>query len=73
MIRRVIHRRRSTQLEYMSNRSIEVLNELYENADVTVQKAGPEDVEGKHIGHFGFFRPGVAEPLWKKYLLVELT
>jgi len=59
--------------EFMSSRSIAVLNELYENAAVTVQTAGPEDLDGKHIGHFGFFRPGVAEPLWKKHLLVELT
>lgn len=59
--------------EFMSRRSIEVLNELYENAEVTAQIVGPEELGGSHIGHFGFFRAAVAEPLWKKYLLVELS
>jgi predicted alpha/beta hydrolase len=40
------------------------LHERYGSTDLTHRHVRPAEVGAREIGHFGFFRPGVAPPLW---------
>lgn len=57
-----------TDDEMMSRRSIDSLHDFYRNADVERRHIEPDEVQARHIGHFGFFRPEFQATLWKQAL-----
>ena len=59
--------------EYLSGRSMESLQSFYTNAPVSIKRITPQDIGLKRIGHFGFFRAQFADPLWRDYLIPELS
>lgn len=61
-----------TDDEFMSARNTESLHAFYSGAPRTMKRFAPPDVGLRRIGHFGFFRPEVAESLWRPHLLPEL-
>lgn len=50
--------------ELMTRRGIEQLVGLYANAPRRIVDIRPADYGLRRIGHFGFFRPEMREPLW---------
>lgn len=48
----------------MSAHGIRSLHGLYVNAPIEYRRIAPPDVGGRHIGHFGFFRPQFEQTLW---------
>ena len=61
-----------TDDEYMSARNTASLHGFYSNAPQVARRISPADAGVPRIGHFGFFRERLAEPLWRRYLLPEL-
>ena len=61
-----------TDDEIMSARSTRSLHDFYASAPRTAIRISPGDVGLQRIGHFGFFRSEVADPLWHGWLLPEL-
>ncbi len=59
--------------EFMSARNTESIHGFYANAPQVMKRIAPKDVGVERIGHFGFFRPALLEPLWKTHLLPELA
>lgn len=57
-----------TDDELMSRRSIDSLHDCYRNAPMERRYITPADVNAKHIGHFGFFRPQFRATLWQEAL-----
>ena len=55
-----------TDDEMMTERGTRVLLDCYENAPRDLQRIAPADVQGRRIGHFGFFRETCREALWKE-------
>jgi predicted alpha/beta hydrolase len=62
-----------TDDELMSGRNIASIHGFYTNAPQTTKRLAPADVGVGRVGHFGFFRPEQAEPLWRPHLLPELA
>ena len=62
-----------TDDEMMSAASIDSIHALYAGASRTMRRIGPENVGLARIGHFGFFRPEMREPLWEALLRGELA
>jgi predicted alpha/beta hydrolase len=62
-----------TDDEMMSARNTESIHGFYCNAPRVMRRLAPEEVGVRRIGHFGFFRPAVAQPLWQTVLLPELS
>jgi predicted alpha/beta hydrolase len=62
-----------TDDEYMSERNTASLHSFYSNAPQVARRIAPADVGLRRIGHFGFFREPLGEPLWRRYLLPELV
>lgn len=62
-----------TDDEYISARNIASLHGFYSGAPRTMKRLAPGDVGLPRVGHFGFFRRGQAEPLWRPHLLPELA
>lgn len=62
-----------TDDELMSARNIASIHGFYTNAPQTTKRLAPADVGVGRVGHFGFFRPEQAEPLWRPHLLPELA
>lgn len=58
--------------ELMSARNSESLLSFYRGAPLRHRRLDPRDVGVDRIGHFGFFRPALAE-LWARLVLPELT
>jgi predicted alpha/beta hydrolase len=56
----------------MSERNTESLHRFYSGARRNMKRFAPADLGLRRIGHFGFFRPELAEPLWRPHLLPEL-
>jgi predicted alpha/beta hydrolase len=61
-----------TDDEFMSARNTESLHGFYTGATRSMKRLSPADAGGARIGHFGFFREPMAEPLWRQHLLPEL-
>ena len=61
-----------TDDEFMSARNTESLHAFYAGAPRTMKRFAPADLGERRVGHFGFFRPEVAESLWRPHLLPEL-
>lgn len=61
-----------TDDELMSAQNINSLYEFYTNSPKTAHRIAPQDINVKHIGHFGFFRKKFTETLWHAYVLPEL-
>jgi predicted alpha/beta hydrolase len=57
--------------EYMSWRNVEALHACYTGTPVRHLRLAPADAGGP-VGHFGFFRPGREDALWRRWLLPEL-
>jgi predicted alpha/beta hydrolase len=62
-----------TDDEYMSARNIESIHGFYVNAPRTMKRLAPGAIGAPRIGHFGFFRSGFEQTLWRTHLLPELT
>jgi len=60
-----------TDDEMMSARSIEVMHRFYPSCEML--RIAPADVGLSRIGHFGFFRSGMEDVLWKRFVLPVLT
>lgn len=61
-----------TDDDFMSERNTESLHRFYSGARRNMKRFAPADLGLRRIGHFGFFRPELAEPLWRPHLLPEL-
>ena len=48
----------------MTLRGTQALFGLYPNAQVEVRRLRPRELGLRNIGHFGFFRSSMKEPLW---------
>lgn len=59
--------------EFMSAENTASLHGFYSNTKRTMRRINPKDVGVKRIGHFGFFRKEMEEPLWERYVLTELA
>lgn len=62
-----------TDDEYMSARNIESIHGFYVNAPRTMKRIAPHDIGVRRIGHFGFFRGGFEQSLWRAHLLPEIA
>ena len=62
-----------TDDDFMSARNTESLHGFYSGAPRTMKRFAPADLGERSVGHFGFFRPEVAESLWRPQLLPELA
>jgi predicted alpha/beta hydrolase len=49
---------------YAPRRGVAALARLYTAAPVEIRDLEPRDVDQREVGHFGFFRPAVADTLW---------
>ena len=58
---------------FMSERNTSSIHAQYRNAPRTMKRFAPAEVGEHRIGHFGFFRPAVADSLWRSHLLPELV
>lgn len=58
--------------ELMSEKNINSLHGFYTASQKTMSRLSPEDINVKHIGHFGFFKAKFEKSLWEDYLLPEL-
>lgn len=59
--------------EFMSAHNTESLHSFYRHARKKMIRLSPDSVGLTRIGHFGFFRKGMAKALWEPYLLPELA
>lgn len=61
--------------EFMSWRNTESLHGFYVRAPLRHVRLGPAQLAevGGRVGHFGFFRPGREDALWRRWLLPELA
>jgi predicted alpha/beta hydrolase len=62
-----------TDDDFMSRRNVESLHGFFTGTSVRHVRLRPEDVGARRIGHFGFFRRELAEPLWRPILLPALA
>lgn len=62
-----------TDDEMMSDANTSKLHALYSRAPRKMLRLSPGDAGIKRIGHFGFFRPEMREPLWEGLLSAELA
>ena len=62
-----------TDDDFMSARNTESLHAFYAGAPRTMKRFAPADLGLRRVGHFGFFRPEVAESIWRPHLLPELA
>jgi predicted alpha/beta hydrolase len=58
--------------EIMSARNTDSLHAFYSAAPRVMRRISPADAGVSRIGHFGFFRETMAEPLWRKHLIPAL-
>jgi predicted alpha/beta hydrolase len=61
-----------TDDDFMSGRNTASLHGFYAGAPRTMKRFAPAQLGERRIGHFGFFRPAVADSLWRPHLLPEL-
>jgi predicted alpha/beta hydrolase len=62
-----------TDDDMMSDVNTTKLHALYSRAPRKMLRLSPGDAGVKRIGHFGFFRPEMREPLWEALLAAELA
>jgi predicted alpha/beta hydrolase len=62
-----------TDDDFMSERNTASIHGHYRNAPRAMKRFSPADLGQRRIGHFGFFRPEVADCLWRAHLLPELA
>lgn len=62
-----------TDDEFMSEQNTASLHGFYVNAPRTMRRWAPAELGLRRVGHFGFFRAEMAEPLWRRELLPELA
>ena len=55
-----------TDDEMMTLAGTEALLALYSGAPRHIERLGPQDAGGRHIGHMGFFRPQFESTLWPR-------
>ncbi|MFZ5722216.1 MAG: alpha/beta fold hydrolase [Pseudomonadota bacterium] len=61
-----------TDDEFMSAANTASIHGFYSGAPKAMIRIDPRDAGLKRIGHFGFFRRDMADPLWAKYVLPVL-
>ena len=59
--------------EMISARNIESMHSFYTPSQKIMTRISPEEIDAKHIGHFGFFKAKFKHSLWEEYLLPELV
>lgn len=59
--------------EYMSARNTDKLHACYRNAPLTMKRLTPQQLGTRRIGHFGCFKPALAQALWQAHVLPELA
>lgn len=52
--------------EMMTLRGTKALFSLFERAPLEVERVKPKELGLRRVGHFGFFRPSMADTLWPK-------
>lgn len=62
-----------TDDEMMSAASIESIHGFYTGSSKTMLRLDPRDAGLSRIGHFGWFRAEMREPLWERVLAPELA
>jgi predicted alpha/beta hydrolase len=62
-----------TDDEMMSDANTTSIHSFYERAPRKMLRLSPQDVGVTRIGHFGFFRPEMKEPLWDGLVAAELS
>jgi predicted alpha/beta hydrolase len=62
-----------TDDEMMSDAGTTAIHELYARAPRKMVRLSPQDAGLKRIGHFGFFRAEMREPLWEALLRAEVA
>lgn len=62
-----------TDDEMMSARNIESIHGFYANARPTMRRFDPRELGVAKVGHFGFFRNEMREPLWQAHVRGELV
>lgn len=62
-----------TDDEYMSAANTASIHGFYTGAPKAMLRIHPQDAGVKRIGHFGFFRSGMEDRLWMKYVLPLLA
>lgn len=53
-----------TDDEFGCRRAVDALHAPYAQAAITRRHVAPAEIGARHIGHFGYFRVGIGEPLW---------
>ena len=61
-----------TDDELMSADSIRHLHDWYSNAEIVRQRFSPEQLDGRRLGHHGFFRSAHGD-LWDELLVPWLA
>lgn len=62
-----------TDDEFMSDRNVQSIHGFYSGAPRTMTRLAPAKVGLSRIGHFGFFKDGLQEALWRPYVLPALA
>jgi predicted alpha/beta hydrolase len=62
-----------TDDEMMSDANTTSMHSFYTRAPKKLLRLSPQDVGVSRIGHFGFFRPEMKEPLWDGLVRAELA
>jgi predicted alpha/beta hydrolase len=62
-----------TDDEFMSDRNIQSIHGFYSSAPRTMTRLAPTELGLPRIGHFGFFKEGLQEALWRPYVLPALA
>lgn len=62
-----------TDDEMLSERNMEVLFEAFRGAERRWLRIDPREAGLRRVGHFGFFRAAMREPLWVRHLLPEIA
>jgi predicted alpha/beta hydrolase len=62
-----------TDDEMMSERNILSIHDFYVGSKPVMRRFSPSDLGVDKVGHFGFFRSAMREPLWERHVLAELA
>jgi predicted alpha/beta hydrolase len=62
-----------TDDDMMSEQNVRSIHGFYKGASPALVRLSPQALGVKRVGHFGFFRPEMREPLWQKLVEPELA
>lgn len=55
----------------MAERNLSFLHGFYVDAEPVMRRFSPSELEVDKVGHFGFFKSAMREPLWERHALSE--